>query len=931
MRIISPRRVNSGSFTYYGSFDPAMRSFGCLLFAGIFFTSVWAQPQGAADHAFQEDISRLRQKDDVENYTYAFVDEYLKHPTEQNLVLFTVYEKNRWRPLASREEYLAYVVLLCNQGYYLTKYGNVYEGISAYEKASRLFSTQALTDFDIVEYCLKPLGNSYSMLGDYTSAANIVKGYLYLSEQQGNIEQRVAAYINLSIIYHDTGKYQQAIQLLQQALTMVPLPAEKKILIYYNLARNYTDLRAFAKASQYANLAVKAYHQHQGGDVLPTLVNVYALMATLGLAGGQSTDALTWIEKAQVLAATNVRLFKNRELAKLANAHAGILVASGRYHEALMQYRHSFRWLIPQYDPAKNELPEASTFYAENAIKETLDGMAEVYTRLKDPLKSLACYKLRFEAEDLLRDTYNYEEAKLLQQAENRSVTEKALELLYGLLQETTDSRYALEAFQFAERTKAVILRESIDKRYWRQRQEQDTLVKTESKLRYKQALLASEIVTEQMKGELADVAYIHQRTAQQTALAVAQKEIAQTLEKKYPQQKQPDSFRPEVIQNLKSLLQGDRATLVEYFFGTDALYIFRVDQDTVEMRKVDAVVSLKQNILALHDLFISPSAINNQIEQFKKLALEVSRSLLLTKSLAYPNLILVPDGVLSLIPFDALLYEGASGTVYQDFPWLLKRYTIAYQPSASLYANAPEQSTALNRERVLGVFPVFHNSALQLDYSVREADDIQREAGGLFLFNQEAAQQTFLEKAGQFQIIHLSTHASAGTNDTPASIMFSDSTLYLPRIYGLNLQADLLVLSACETGVGLLVKGEGAMSLAHGFQFSGIRNTIFSLWKVNDYSTAALMASFYRRYFDSGNKAEALRWARQDYLNDEAIGNASKSPYYWAGFVYYGSQETQAVGTALLPLLLASLGAILLVVVGVIYGIYKRRSNTGK
>ena len=900
-----------------------------LLLASLSITAGLAQSQQPSNNAFQKNVSALRQKDDAENYTYAFVDEYLKHPTEENLALFTTYEKERWRPLISREEYLAYVVLLCNQGYYLTKYGSVYDGIYAYEKASRLFTSQALTDFDIIEYCLKPLGNNYSMLGDYTSAANIVKGYLYLAEQKRNDKQRIPAYINLSIIYHDTGKYQQAILLLQQALTMSPLPAEKKMLIYYNLARNHTDLRELAKARQYANLAASIFHQHPWPDAIPNLVNVYTLLAAIGLADGQPTKALTWVEKAQTLAAGNSKLFKNRELAKLANTHAGILIACGQYREALAWYRRSFTWLIPQYDPTKNELPDASAFYAENAIKETLDGMAEAYTKLNDPITSLTCYKLRFKAEDLLRDTYNYEEAKLIQQAENRNVTEKALELLYALLEETKDSQYAREAFQFAERTKAMILRENGEDRHWQQRQEQDTLVKTESKLRYKQAVLASEIVTEQIKQEQADVAYINQLTAQQTANTVMQKEITQALKKKYPQRTLTDPFQPEAIQNIQHMLQTDRATVVEYFFGTRALYIFRIDQNSVQMSKVETIELLKQNVLALHNFFVNASTINNQVEQYKNLAFEVAQSLDLTKPFASPHLILVPDGVLNLIPFDALLSEKASGTTYQNFPWLLKKYTIAYQPSAFIYTSSARPPVALNRKSVLGIFPVFHNSALQLDYSVKEAGDIQNQTDGLFLLNKAATQQAFLEQASQFQIIHLSTHASSGTDAAPPSIMFSDSTLYLPRIYGLNLKADLLVLSACETGVGVLVKGEGAISLAHGFQFSGIRNAIFSLWKVNDNSTATLMGNFYRQYFARGSKAEALRLARQDYLNDEAISNTSKSPYYWAGFVYYGSLETQPVGTTFPFLIFISLAVFLLIIFIIVYRTYKRNSNT--
>jgi tetratricopeptide (TPR) repeat protein len=605
----------------------AMRVPGYLLVVGLLMVSGVAQSRQLPEEAFWENLTELRRKDDVENYTYAFIDEYLRHPTEGNLFLFTLYEKKRWRPLASPEEYLAYVVLLCNQGYYLTKYGNVYEAIHAYEKASQLFVREKLTGFDIIEYCLKPLGNNYSMLGDYTSAANIVKGYLYLAEQQKNDAQRIPAYINLSIIYHDTGRQDQAIQLLQQVLVMPRVPPEKKMLMFYNLARNHADLRKFATARQYANRAASIVHKYQWPDAVPTLVNVYALNASIDLADGQFAGALTWVEKAQTLATANNSLFKSRELAKLSNTHASILVACGRYDEALVRYQRTLTRLLPRYDPLKHELPDARSFYAENTIKETLDGMAEVYAKLNDPVKSLACYKLRFDAEDLLRDTYNYDEAKLIQQAESRNVTEKALELLYAQLEESKDGRYAVEAFQFSERTKAMILRENIEDRAWLQRAEQDSLVQAERALRYKQAMLASDIVAEQLKLEQADVDHIHRLVGQQMEMAVVQKEIAQALARKYPQRRVLDSFQSEVIQRVQHLLKFDRATMIEYFFGAHALYIFRIDQHSVQMRKVEVVESLKQNVLALRDFFSDASAINNDVEGYAALALKVAQS----------------------------------------------------------------------------------------------------------------------------------------------------------------------------------------------------------------------------------------------------------------------------------------------------------------
>jgi CHAT domain-containing protein len=106
-----------------------------------------------------------------------------------------------------------------------------------------------------------------------------------------------------------------------------------------------------------------------------------------------------------------------------------------------------------------------------------------------------------------------------------------------------------------------------------------------------------------------------------------------------------------------------------------------------------------------------------------------------------------------------------------------------------------------------------------------------------------------------------------------------------------------LVVLSACETGIGKLYKSEGAMSIARGFQFAGAQNLLFSLWKVNDFTTSILMEKFYaniksgKSYFASNHKAKL------DFLKDSSITNAKKSPYYWSAFVYYGTLETNSSG----------------------------------
>lgn len=102
------------------------------------------------------------------------------------------------------------------------------------------------------------------------------------------------------------------------------------------------------------------------------------------------------------------------------------------------------------------------------------------------------------------------------------------------------------------------------------------------------------------------------------------------------------------------------------------------------------------------------------------------------------------------------------------------------------------------------------------------------------------------------------------------------------------------MVLSACETGVGKLYKGEGAMSIARGFQYAGVKNLVFSLWQINDLSTSQVMQSFYKNLNQSQSTYYSNRQSKLDYLQDKRISNIKKSPYYWGAFVYYGTLDSE-------------------------------------
>jgi CHAT domain-containing protein len=151
---------------------------------------------------------------------------------------------------------------------------------------------------------------------------------------------------------------------------------------------------------------------------------------------------------------------------------------------------------------------------------------------------------------------------------------------------------------------------------------------------------------------------------------------------------------------------------------------------------------------------------------------------------------------------------------------------------------------------------------------------------------------------AGDYRILHLATHGRADNRvGDYAFLAFSEikdsienELLYVKDLYNLELNADLVVLSACETGIGKLQRGEGIISLARAFAYAGAKSIVTTLWEVNDKSTSELMRYFYRELKLGKDKDEALRLARQRYFDKAAPRGLH--PFFWAAFVPVGDMR---------------------------------------
>ena len=176
----------------------------------------------------------------------------------------------------------------------------------------------------------------------------------------------------------------------------------------------------------------------------------------------------------------------------------------------------------------------------------------------------------------------------------------------------------------------------------------------------------------------------------------------------------------------------------------------------------------------------------------------------------------------------------------------------------------------------------------------------------------ENATLQAFLKIAGGYQVLHFSTHAFSDGNPR---IELIDSSLLLPDLYALPLKADLVMLSACETGLGKEEKGEGVMSLARAFAQAGAACIVSSLWSVNDASTSRLLNYFYDNLGKGHRSALALQEAKLAYLSDPGVGSAAQTPYFWAGLVVVGDDRVIAQPWGLLEWGAGLVGVLFLIV----------------
>lgn len=492
---------------------------------------------------------------------------------------------------------------------------------------------------------------------------------------------------------------------------------------------------------------------------------------------------------------------------------------------------------------------------------------------------------------DKLKPNFRSAEDKLLLIEDAFPLFESGIEAVYNLYKITNNSAFIDKAFYYAEKSKSILLLEALLS------SKATKFSKIPKDILERERQLKSEItfLEKQLQNSNSDQLKLNDNLFK---LKQENRNLEEVLEHDFPAyfNLKYDSN----VANLTSIKKGldYNELLVSYFYGNKAIYAIAVTKNTSKILKINRDELLDNKVKLVHKMLSDPKSNKATLALYtNELYSKLLKPLIASDKIS--KLTLITDGLLNYLPFSAL------NTNPKGLTYLMQKYAISYSNSATvlkevntkkqlggnLLAFAPSFDSRISsddtRSNVLGSLP----------NNQKEVKQVARNFNGKSFFAEQATLQNFTTNLSDYSMLHLATHAVFDDNNPEYSYLAftpnkdSEDLLFVKDLYNLSLNASLVTLSACESGIGELKRGEGFLSLARGFFYSGASSILSTLWKVNDNSSSELMGSFYENMADGKSKDQSLREAQQSFL-EKNYDNGLSHPYYWSGFIIQGNTQ---------------------------------------
>ncbi len=857
--------------------------------------------------------------------------------------LDTAYQLIQSFDLSDPKNIVRLAALEINYGRYLVRMHDYDGGHQLYEKAVARMEAAGLTEHRFLSNGYFNLGFSYIRMRDGERAAQYgAKSIEIDSKLYGPKHPYVIdGYHSMGHCYELMGQNEQAKDYHRKAISLyqeVLGPKHEKVAELSNclgdIARTEQD---YEQALELYQSALGIYEELLGPDTERQLLQYSEILGTL-IEQENTAEAEAYFALALPLAErlSQRNSFKAYDLYINRGYYFRL---KGDHQAAANTFLKVVQMYDPSYQPAK-EMPSLAKIGKGNALAvfQALGELAYSQSQLASQEGELAALDASLETfqqfaqfVDSLRITDLSADGLLFYSDYSIRYFEKGIATALVAHQQKADNRYHEMAFAFSEHAKAVILQKAQKEAKARSYAGiPNDLLAQEQQLKSQLSFYEQLISTEEQKAEKQDTLKIIAWRSKRFSIQNDYQSLVQTLEKDYPlYYRIKYDLKLSSLAEVQSALAKDQQ-LLSYFWGDSSVYVFKIQAQKVSLARLGDANSLGSQIEDFRSQLIQPYTHSSR-ELLKPLDYATLANALFDQiwpegtDAQITESIIVPDGHLSYLPFELLTTQSdPSLDQWSTLPYLLKSQALSYTFSATQWLNDKLPSSGPSPSKTLlaiapqfGEAPSLWADANQrqnwgaLRFSQKEASQVQQLWDGTLLEADQATKAQFIKLAPAYRILHLSSHGKANDQDarysfiafapeTPeaSALMASDSVsltrsaeegaslLYTADLYSLQLNADLVVLSACETGLGELQRGEGLVSMARGFAYAGAKATLTSLWSVNDKATADLMLDFHKALREGMPKNQAFRQAQLNMIE------SNRSPFYWGGFVMIGDTE---------------------------------------
>lgn len=850
---------------------------GCLPGVVFFIISFSAlQLQAAPDSipvSLQRQLDVYRQNDSLEAWIYARIG-YTDEQPEARIGFLMQTGQAAWRGYRTYSERLAWFDLLALQGYYQLQAGNIIGSIHAYEKALQFYESYPLPDAEIIENVLKPLGNNYTRLADYTTALYIQQKTLTLALKGNDAGLLASVYSNMAISARWKGDPVTAGAYCRYGLKNV----QPNTALHGLLLSVYGDVLAeqarYDTARVVCMQALKILSRYKKNETaLYWYTGALQVAAGIELHQQEFQQAKNYAIRAQQLLQQGFPASRQREKAKAHVLLGNIALQSGNAGASLGHYQQALVLLIPSFKPGGlSGMPSEGAVYGENTIADALAGKAHAFMQMKKEEEALLHFIMAFAAQRKLGKEFFYAVSRFRELEITRSRSEAAMKAAYHLWKASGDAKYLDYLLLVAELSKAQVLADE------RAAGSPDNVVPDSlaGKARQLQQLIAyyqRELIAARDK------------TGIRQSLQAAEYELA-ILQKNNRAPGAGDILSTGRLRKMFTAIPG-HVVMLEFFAGKECSYL--IDFGSSGVRSVQRITKkqIQEEIPRFLQKWFYGAAMLNEPKAFYAACYELYAAVF--GDYAWQpgkRYIIIPDGNFNYLPFDALITDKTYPGNYTGWPCLFKKAVISL--ACSLQTWVEQQSGWYTSYAFKGFF-VSRSAQQQALLSVqKEYEALQRQLGGEFYLDQAASWDQFNHSVGTPGILHISTHGVSDNKDSFPRLDLFDRPFYLFDLRHKSFPAVLVVLSACETADGSLIEGEGVNSLSRGFTAAGAGGVVAGLWKVNDEAAISIMKDFYG-YLERYDPGMALHKAKEKWLAANKDNAALQLPYYWAGFVYAG------------------------------------------